>query len=279
MSASVSRPVRWIAPVVVAGVIAAGVAVPRLADASDAAAELPARTAAELLQAVSDAEVDGLSGTVVATSKLGLPELPSSQGGSAVSLPGLFAGSTTARVWMAGEDRSRIAVDAAFAEYDVVRDGSEVWTFDSASSDVTHLALPQGQEQASAPVEGAATPLDAAEQLLASVEPTTEVTVGTAAMVADRAAYEVVLNPRDAGTLVDTVRIASTGRPTCRCECRSSASGRPSRLRDRLHVRALRGARRVGVRVRAPPGSTVTERSIEPGKDAEAPEGAERPSR
>jgi hypothetical protein len=167
---------RWIAPVVVTGVIAAGRRRPRLADASDAAAELPPRTAAELLQAVSNAEVDGLSGTVVATSKLGLPELPASTGGSAVSLPGLFAGSTTARVWKAGEDRSRIAVDAAFAEYDVVRDGSEVWTFDSASSDVTHLTLPEGQEPA--PVEGAATPLDAAERLLASVEPTTEVTVG-----------------------------------------------------------------------------------------------------
>ena len=216
VSSALSRRLRLLAPALAVGVVAAAVTLPRLADASDAASDLPPRTAAELLEAVSAAEVDGLSGTVVGTSKLGLPDLPSSgDGGSAVSLPGLLSGSTTARVWKAGDDRSRIAVDAPFAEFDVVRDGRDMWTFDSASSDVTHLVLPEDEPESepTAPAlpQGAATPQDVAEALVRAVEPTTEVRVGRASRVADRAAYELVLDPRDPGTLVDTVRIAVDG--------------------------------------------------------------------
>lgn len=214
VSSALSRRLRLLAPALAVGVIAAAVTLPRLADASDAVSDLPPRTAAELLAAVSQAEVDGLSGTVVATSRLGLPELPSRQdGGSAVSLPELLSGSTTARVWTEGEDRSRVAVDAPFAEYDVVRDGRDVWTFDSASSDVTHLVLPERSAEPSppAPSAGAATPQDVAAALLAAVEPTTGISVGRAERVADRPAYELVLDPRDAGTLIGTVRIAVDG--------------------------------------------------------------------
>ena len=270
MSASLSGPVRWIAPVVAAGLVAAGVAVPRLADASDAAAELPPRTAAELLEAVANAQVDGLSGTVVATSKLGLPELPSGPGGSAVSLPGLLAGSTTARIWKAGEDRSRLAVDAPFAEYDVVRSGRDVWTFDSASSDVTHLVLPEGEEPA--PAEGAPTPLDAAEQLLSFVEPSTEVTVGRAAMVADRAAYELVLDPRDPGTLVDTVRIAVDGETDLPLRVQVFGVGQvePAVEIGFTSVRFAVPDASVFA-FSPPPGATVTERTLEPRERPEPP--------
>lgn len=207
------RTLRWLAPVVAAGVVATGIAVPRLADASSALEKLPDLTAAQLLADVSTAEVDGLSGTVVATSRLGLPALPTGAGGGggAVSLPGLLAGSTTARVWSAGQDKQRIAVDAAFAEYDIVRDGTDAYTYDSASSDVTHLTLPKREDGTTEPVPGAVTPESAAGQALSMITPSTEVTVGTSALVADRAAYELVLRPKDAGTLVDTVRLAVDG--------------------------------------------------------------------
>ena len=212
VSTALSRRLKLAAPVLAVGVVAAGVTVPRLADAADASAALPPRTAAQLLEDVSQADVEGLSGTVVATSRLGLPELPSGGGGgSAVSLTGLLSGSTTARVWKAGDDRSRVAVDAPFAEYDVVRDGTDVWTFDSASSDVTHLVLPEGTEPPPTDPAVTATPQDLAERLLAAVEPTTTVTVGRAEEVAGRAAYELVLEPKDPGTLVDEVRLAVDG--------------------------------------------------------------------
>jgi outer membrane lipoprotein-sorting protein len=260
---SLSRPVRWLAPLVAVGVIGAGVAVPRLADASDDLADLPPRTAAELLDLVAAADVDGLSGTVVMTSRLGLPELPSGGGGgSAVSLPGLLGGSTTARVWKAGEDRSRIAVDAPFSEYDVVRSGRDVWTYDSASSDVTHLVLPEGGGKT--PAESAPPlPQDAAEQLLSFVEPTTEVTVGTAAVVADRAAYELVLDPRDPGTLVDTVRLAVDARTSVPLRVQVFGAGQ---VEPAIEI----GFTSVRFEVpdasvfafTPPPGSTVTEKQL-----------------
>lgn len=212
-SAVLSRRLRWLAPVVAGGLVAAGVVVPRLADAAETVEDLPPRSAAELLAAVSTAEVDGLSGTAVMTSDLGLPDLPRAEGGGALSLPGLLAGSTEVRVWKSGDEQLRLAVDAPFAEYDVVRDERDLWTYDSSSNEVTHVVLPEpdadeADDPPSTLPEGAATPEQAAEAALALVTETTEVSVGDAAEVAGRAAYELVLDPRDPGTLVDSVRIA-----------------------------------------------------------------------
>lgn len=270
---------RWLAPAVAAGVVAAGVAVPRLADASDAAERLAPRTAAELLVAVSEAKVDGLSGTVVATSRLGLPELPTAQGGgggSALSLPGLLSGSTTARVWTSGDDRSRLAVDGPFAEYDVVRDGRDLWTYDSASSDVTRLVLPEtapGQEPAQPPVESAVTPQQAAELLLGLVDASTQVSVGDREMVAGRPAYELVLDPRDPDTLIDTVRIAVDGETFLPLRVRVLGTGQvePALEIGFTSVRFEQPDPSVFAFV-PPPGSEVTERSLD------ALTGAKRPA-
>lgn len=275
---ALSRRLRWAAPLVAAGVVAAGVVAPSLAGASDASDDLAPRTAAELLVAVTEADVDGLSGTVVSTSKLGLPELPGGETGSAASLPGLLAGSTTARLWKAGDDQARVAVDASFAEFDVVRDGRDVWTYDSASSDVTHLVLPQAgpeQEQPEAPGT-AASPQDAAEALLSLLEPTTEVTVGRNAMVADRAAYELVLRPKDDGTLIDTIRIAVDGETSLPLRVRVFGA---AQVEPAVEI----GFTSVSFEVPdasvfafvPPPGSTVTERTLpEMGDEPELGSGA-----
>lgn len=276
-SPTLTRRLRWLAPVLAAGVVAGGVAVPRLADAQDSPADLPPRTAAELLLAVSSAKVDGLSGTVVATSRLGLPELPSTGagGGSAVTLTGLLAGSTTARIWTAGEGRSRIAVDAPFAEFDVVRDGRQVWTYDSATSDVTRFALPDhdsaGDTDSTHDTDGAApgfpgagaTPQEAAEAVLAAVDPSTLVTVGRAATVADRPAYELVLDPRDPGTLVDSVRIAVDGETSVplRVQVLGAGQAEPAIEVGFTSVRFAEPDASV-FRFVPPPGSTVTEQSL-----------------
>jgi outer membrane lipoprotein-sorting protein len=276
-----SRRLRLLAPVLAVGVVAVGVTVPRLADASDDA--LPPVTAAELLAAVSEAEVDGLSGTVVATSRLGLPELPREHGhsGRAVTLPDLLAGSTTARVWKAGGDRSRVAVDAPFAEYDVVRDGRDVWTFDSASSDVTHLVLPEPAPDAatepSAPPAGIATPEDVADALLASVEPTTAVSVGRAEQVAGRPAYELVLRPRDEGTLVDSVRVAVDAETSVPLRVRVFGDQvEPAFEVAFTDVRFAVPDDAVFAFV-PPAGSTVEEKSLEGGHAPTVPEGAPAP--
>ena len=266
VSPALSRRLRWSAPAVALGVVAAGLTVPRLADAADAAAALPPRTAAELLAAVSTAEVDGLSGTVVATSRLGLPELPSSGGGSAVSLPGLLSGSTTARVWKAGDERSRIAVDADWAEYDVVRDGRDVWTYDSASEDVTHLVLPErsSQDEPAPAPSGAPTPEALAEALLSAVEPTTTVTVGRAEEVAGRPAYELVLEPRDDRTLIETVRIAVDGETSVPLRVRVYGDDQPEPAAEVTFTDVdFEVPDAQALAFQPPAGATVTERSLE----------------
>ena len=276
VSTALSRRLKLAAPVLAVGVVAAGVTVPRLADAADASAALPPRTAAQLLEDVSQAEVDGLSGTVVATSRLGLPELPSTggSGGSAVSLTGLLSGSTTARVWKAGDDRSRVAVDAPFAEYDVVRDGRDVWTFDSASSDVTHLVLPEDAQQPAAPEpSGTATPQDMAERLLSFVEPTTTVTVGRAEEVAGRPAYELVLEPDDPKTLVDVVRIAVDGETSVPLRVQAFGSDQPEPAVEVTFTSVRFAVPDDSVFDFTPPsGSTVTERSLEDLGGAKTPD-------
>lgn len=265
VSTALSRRLRFAAPVLAVGVVAAGVTVPRLADAADTSAALPPRTAAQLLEDLSSAEVEGLSGTVVATSRLGLPQLPShGGGGSAVSLSGLLSGSTTARVWEAGDDRSRVAVDAPFAEYDVVRDGTDVWTFDSASSDVTHLVLPEGAAQPAPVPSGTATPQDVAERLLAAVEPTTTVTVGRAEQVAGRAAYELVLEPKDSLTLVDEVRVAVDGETSVPLRVQAFGVGQTEPAMEVAFTSVRFAVPDESVFAFTPPaGSTVTERSLE----------------
>ena len=276
VSTALSRRLRYSAPVLALGVVAAGVSVPRLADAADSSAALPQRTAAELLVAVSQAEVDGLSGTVVATSRLGLPELPSSDGGSALSLPGLLSGSTTARVWKAGDDRSRVAVDdASWAEFDVVRDGRDLWTYDSASNDVTHLRLPDHRDEPAPTSPGAATPQELADALLSSVEPTTTVTVGRAEEVADRPAYELVLEPDDDSTLIRAVRIAVDGETSVPLRVRVYGDGQSEPAAEVTFTDVdFEVPDAQAFSFDPPPGSTVTERSLD---ELAAPKAAKSP--
>jgi outer membrane lipoprotein-sorting protein len=225
MSRTSSSRWPWAVPAGAAMLVVAGTVLPSLGGTADAASALPDRTAEQLLADVATAEVDGLAGTVVQTSRLGLPELPEAQGEDAGALTALLGGSTTARVWYAGPDRQRLAVRAGeFAERVYVRDGDEAWVWDSTERETTHLRLPDGSpDQGAAP---ALTPQAAAQALLDAVDPTTEVTVGRAETVAGRPAYELVLTPRDEETLVDSVRIAVDGEELVPLRVRVYAEGR-----------------------------------------------------
>src|ERR1700722_9630042 len=96
------RRLRWAVPaaalVAVGGVIAA-VQIP-VAQASPA---LPARTAAQLLADVAGAKSPAMSGTVVETAALGLPDLS----GNSASITSLLAGTHTLQVWFAGQNDFR----------------------------------------------------------------------------------------------------------------------------------------------------------------------------
>ena len=210
-----SRRTRWAVPVgIVTALATAAVVVPGLATANPA---LPTRTAAELLVNLSDAELQPLSGTVVQTARLGLPELPVPPGGT--SLAALAAGSTTVRVWYGGPDQVRLALVGPLAETDVIRSGADAWLWTSDTNTAEHLTLPEtGPEMGpeigpgpapTPPVEGGGlTPREAAERALALIDPSTAVSVDGTAEVAGRAVYSLLLRPRDAGSLVREVRVA-----------------------------------------------------------------------
>src|SRR3954470_5795008 len=97
-----SRPaMRWLAPSPAAVLVIGGGAAAGTIDAS-ADPSLPDRSAAQLLVDIQNAKVDGLSGTVVQSADLGLPEIAGVTGGQGdADLTRLVAGSNTARVWYA----------------------------------------------------------------------------------------------------------------------------------------------------------------------------------
>jgi outer membrane lipoprotein-sorting protein len=208
-----SRGVRWGAPVAAAAVlIGIGPAVTALH--ADAHSSLPSRTAAQLLVEVQQAKLQALSGTVVETSDLGLPELPDigGRGGGGASFSSLISGSHTMRLWYAGPDRMRIALLGQLDESDLVRSGTDLWAWSSSDNTATHWSVP---EHASAPTlaapETPLTPQQAAEAALKAIDPTTQVGTDPTAEVAGRPAYQLDLVPRDSRSRIGSVRIAIDG--------------------------------------------------------------------
>ncbi len=242
--------VRWLVPPVVAAVLVGVVGlVPHLAGAQ-ARPKLAPLTPAALIAKVETAKVSALSGTVQLTPNLGLPNLSSlgvsdsggsgaaggsgagksgepGASGSAISLvTSLLTAPQTAQVFYDGPDHVRVAVAQGQGETDLIRNGSDVWLWQSKSQQVTHTVLAShGSDAQHAPessatqAAGAAlppTPQAVADHLLSSLDPSTRVFVLDTAYVAGRSAYELVLAPKSAQSLVSDVVIAvdaATGLP------------------------------------------------------------------
>jgi outer membrane lipoprotein-sorting protein len=202
-----SPGVRWAVPVGAVALIAGGVTLTSVN--ADAAAKLPAKTAAQLLADVAKAPQHPMSGTIVETARLGLPELPGQAAGT--SLQSLITGSHTARVWYGTNAKARISLVGDLAETDVVRNGSDVWLWSSSANEATHYRVP-AREPATARVPATLQdPASAARQALAAIDPTTKVQVDGTARVAGRPVYELQLAPRDTRSLIGSVRIAIDG--------------------------------------------------------------------
>jgi len=211
MSVMSSRPaLRWVVPAVaVAVVVGGGAAVGTFA--ASAEPSLPPRTAQQLLVDLQTARLDGLSGTVVQSADLGLPNLPNLAGGGSGSadIASLLTSTNTLRVWYSGPDKTRVALMGTLGETDLIRNGKDAWLWSSKENKAVHRTISDADTRPPAlPNDLPTTPQEAADRALAAVDPSTEVTVGRSATIAGRDAYELVLAPRDKASLVGQVRIA-----------------------------------------------------------------------
>jgi outer membrane lipoprotein-sorting protein len=206
---------RWAVPA--AAVAAVGAVSLVTSYTASADASLPPRTAAQLLVDVQRAQLGYLSGTVVQSAELGLPDLSALGGpggrGSA-SLESVVSGTHTWRVWYGGQEQQRLALVGQLGESDIIRNGRDLWVWSSQEKTAVHSTLPVRDAAQKAPnpaptvTDLPKTPEEAARRALAALDPSTRVSTSGTAKVAGRDAYELVLEPRDSASLVQSVRIS-----------------------------------------------------------------------
>jgi outer membrane lipoprotein-sorting protein len=218
--------VRALVPLSVVAVIAGGAALaPSLASATPS---LPAVTAQQLLAKVAASKVDAFSGTMSLSTDLGLPTLPDLSG--TANPFSLLTGTHTLEVAANGPGQQRIALLDQLSEYDVIHNGTKIWTYDSETNTVEEgtaaahsgaaagkSAQPKTQSKTQPKKQyPELTPQAAAQQLLTNLSPTTQVSVGTPRTVAGRSAYLLVLTPKQSGSLIGQAEISvdsATGTP------------------------------------------------------------------
>lgn len=229
---------------------------------------LPAITADELIASIRLANHGPLAGTVELDSRLGLPGLTQSDGGT-----------RTARLWYDDHGRRRIALPDPDGERTIVDDGTTVWFWNSATRSVVRTpssrpgplapglppmqampelpglpvlpglpsmpllpgapALPtmgglpsiaadpgrsgRGQSRGGAMMGN---PVDVASAVLAMLRPDSTVRVDPTAMVANRATYQLVLDPVPTErTLLREIRVAVDGQTRLPLEVSVLANG------------------------------------------------------
>jgi outer membrane lipoprotein-sorting protein len=222
---------RWAAPAVALVAIAAFSVAPNVIGSAGATpADLPLLTPAQLLVKARTAQVTALSGTVELTSNLGLPSLDSlgalGGGGSDTSIASLLSGTHSAQVWMQGADHVRVATQAPLEETNWIRNGADLWSYDSSTLTATHATMPADTTDttdtaghpatkdagstptSSDPDPAYDTPVQYAQALLDKVDPSTTVGIDTSQYVAGHAAYELVLTPKAADSTIGQVTLA-----------------------------------------------------------------------
>ncbi|MFE9405250.1 outer membrane lipoprotein carrier protein LolA [Streptomyces sp. NPDC006530] len=218
------KATRYLVPVAVAGVAAATIGlVPALAASGDPS--LPKISAQQLIEKMAASDTQQLSGTMKISTDLGLPGLGSlgsfapKGGGSDKSaapeakLTELASGTHTLRIAADGPDRQKVSILEDAAEYSLIRNGDDVWAYDSASNQAYHsqrAAAGAGEEHGrKAPGEGMpTTPKALADEFLKNADPTTAVSVDGTAQIAGRDAYQLLIKPKQSGSTIGAVRIA-----------------------------------------------------------------------
>lgn len=165
-----------------------------------------------LLRKLGKPQTQALSGTVKLTVDIGLPRLPKLGGEGGADPMRLLSGAHYLRVATDAsgpEDRERIAVQDTLSEYDLYRDGSDLWVWDSAHQTARHgsvNALTDALLTFATPSELAKTftgPAAIQTALFNTAYNTRETT-----RVAGRDCYVLRITPQTDGTTVGMVRVA-----------------------------------------------------------------------
>jgi outer membrane lipoprotein-sorting protein len=207
-----SRRGRWAVPAGAVAVVAAVAAVSAITVAQ-AAPVLPARTPAQLLAALAGDRTPPpqLTGTVLETATLGVPQLPGDE--NPTSITSLLAGSHTLKIWYGRHGQLRLAAPVQMGESDFILNGNTAWLWQSNTDSVTKFVLPAERGTGRKPMHPQAprtplTPQQAARQALAAVGPSTRVTTEANVRVAGQAAYQLVVAPKSSQSLIGKITIA-----------------------------------------------------------------------
>ena len=244
---------RWIPSVAVPAVIALGaVAVPLQANAVD----LPDLSASEVMVLMQKSEVLEFSGTIVKVSDMGIPSLEFSSMVSedmademAEKMPAEFAdfvpaviessaltqameivsGTHNVRVYVSGQDKMRAQILDPMSQRDLIVNGDEFWVYDAKTATATTGTInmeidPAKQAAAEQEVldyaESIALDLSSpeaiADYLVGMIDETSTVEVGKDHNVAGRSAYQLLISPDAAASLIERAEISvdsETGLP------------------------------------------------------------------
>ena len=210
MGVTLSRRGRWAGPVIavaVTGGVIAGTQIP----SAQASPVLPVRTPGQLLAEINqDQKLPPLTGTVVETTSLGLPQLP--QAANPTSLSSLLTGSHTIKVYYLNAQHFRLSVQQPMSETDVIRSANTLWLWESSGNSVTEFTAPTTAQKHALknklPAGPVLTPQQAANAILTAVGKTTLVSVQDNVSIANEPAYQLVLKPKDHRSLIGRVVIA-----------------------------------------------------------------------
>ncbi|MGA0566789.1 LolA family protein [Rathayibacter sp. KR2-224] len=212
------RLLKWLpavlAPVVVAGAVATPAFAAQAGGAQDtgtaASAQASSRastpSAAQVLALMAKATKAQFSGTLEQTSDLGLPQLPagatSGTDAQASGILELLTAPHKARVYVDGPSKQRLQVLDSLAERDVVRNGKDVWTWDSKANKAVHVTLPSKTANADgATGTPTATPQRVAEQLVKDAGKDSTLTVSKGSLDS-RSVWRLTISPKATDTLV-----------------------------------------------------------------------------
>jgi hypothetical protein len=205
---------RYGVPAAVLAAVGLGAFVPTLSGAS-APPNLPAQTAQQLVAAMATAKTPQLSGALTWTANLGLSDLSSLEGATGQGASNgfdpltLLSGNYHLNLWLGTKAEHLALIEPSDQEVDVIRNGNQVWLWDSSTQDAVHLIAPKSSSSANSSsglgAESALnalplTPMELASQLLGHLTASTSVKVGAPVYVAGQPAYQLIVGPKGAAS-------------------------------------------------------------------------------